>query len=448
MNKKILIGFAAAAILLIIVVAIVLSSALDSDVLGPMLLAKASDATGVRLSAEEFDLGIFSGLEMAGVTAEGRYAEGEYRIELKRLVFEHDLGPLFAGTLAVTSILLDEPKIHLVTRSSGQGAVSADDQTSPSEQGERGGGFRLEVAEVRVDQGQITIQKETAERTQEHSLTVYGLNIALQSISFNPERVKPVQKISGKGTVLAEEVLLGSLPIRDLEGDLSVAEGIFDLSSLTLSMDQGDLEATMRVDLNPVPFEYEFSAEGEPIKVDVIVGLSENSSMGPGRLAIKGEGRGPELTDLNANGVLHLGEGEIPTHPILVQTQSVLGIQNLVGGTYQSSDAQFTIENGRVDLSGFSLETPQAGLDIAGWVTLAGPLEIDIGVRTPREGVSIPNVPSALLDTLADDNGWLTVPVEVTGTLEDSKVLPDVDALVGQAGRGATRQLKNLLGLN
>jgi hypothetical protein len=76
MNKKFLIGIAAAVILLVIIFAIVLSSALDSEVLGPILLAKASEAMGVRLSAEEFDLGLFSGLEMAGVTAEGDYADG------------------------------------------------------------------------------------------------------------------------------------------------------------------------------------------------------------------------------------------------------------------------------------------------------------------------------------------------------------------------------------
>jgi uncharacterized protein involved in outer membrane biogenesis len=439
MNKKFLIGIAAAVILLVIIFAIVLSSALDSEVLGPILLAKASEAMGVRLSAEEFDLGLFSGLEMAGVTAEGDYADG---------VFEHDLVPLFSGTLAVKSILVDEPKIHLLTRSSEQGAVSSADQTSPFEREEPGGGFRLEVAAIRVRQGQITIRKEKAQGESEHSLTVNGLDIALQGIRFDPERIKAVQRISGEGTALAEEILLGSLPIRDLEGDLSVADGIFNLSSLVLSMDQGDLEATMSLDLNPMPFEYTFSAQGEPIKVDVISGLNENSSMGPGRLEINGQGRGPDSADLIANGVLHLGEGEMPSHPILVQIQSALGIQSILGGTYQSSEAQFTIENDRVELSEFSLETPQAGLDIAGWVTLAGPLEIDIGVRTPREGVSIPKVPSALLDTLADENGWLTVPVEVTGTLEDSKVRPDVDALVGQAGRGVTRQLKDLLGLN
>jgi uncharacterized protein involved in outer membrane biogenesis len=448
MNRKALIGIAAAVILLIIVVAIVLSNALDSDVLGPIFLAKASDASGIRLTAEEFELGIFSGLEMAGVTAEGRYADGEYRIELRRLVFEHDLGPLFSGTLAVRSILLDEPKIHLVTRSSEQGAVSSADPTSTSEQGERGGDFNLEVAELRVDQGQITIERATATGNPEHNLTINGLNIALQSIAFDPERAKAVQKVSGEGTILAEEILLGSFLLRDLAGNLSATEGMLELSSLTLSMDQGDLDATMRVDLNPVPFEYEFSAQGAPVNVNVIVGLSENTSMGPGRLEIEGHGRGPESNDLKAKGVLHLGEGEIPTHPILVQTQSALGIQNLVGGAYQSSEAQFTIENGRVDLSGFSLETPQAGLDIAGWVTLAGPLEIDIGVRTPREGVSIPKVPSAVLDTLSDDKGWLTVPVEVTGTLEDSRVRPDVDALMNQAGKGVTRKLKNLLGLD
>ena len=116
----------------------------------------------------------------------------------------------------------------------------------------------------------------------------------------------------------------------------------------------------------------------------------------------------------------------------------------MVGSEYETTDARFTVLNNRVDLEGFSLETAPAGLDIGGWVDLEGRLRMQIGLRTQREGLSIPRLPPAVLDTLADEKGWVTIPLQVTGTLESPTVAPDVNALTSQAATGATRLLKGL----
>jgi hypothetical protein len=63
-------------------------------------------------------------------------------------------------------------------------------------------------------------------------------------------------------------------------------------------------------------------------------------------------------------------------------------------------------------------------------------------VATPREGLNIEGASANVLDVLADDEGWVPVPMTVTGTLDQAKVRPDAKELMAQARRGATREVK------
>jgi hypothetical protein len=72
-----------------------------------------------------------------------------------------------------------------------------------------------------------------------------------------------------------------------------------------------------------------------------------------------------------------------------------------------------------------------------GWVALEGPLGLVVTARAPREAVRVPGVSPQVLATLADGEGYVLVPMTVTGTQRDPVVRPDVGALLAQAGRGA-----------
>ena len=448
MKKKIVLGVAVVLVVSIIILSIVIASLVNSDALGKTLLAQASKATGLRLTAEEFDLGLFSGLEMAGVVAEGESSAGKYRVEVKRLVFKHRLWPLLSGTLAIDKIFLDEPDVLLISGTTGRTARVArpepaiEEGTTASE----GWGFRLEVAEIEVTDGRIRLQAQRRAKTPEDRLMIKGLRSTLKSIEFDPEPQRPVRRLSGTGTIAAEHVLLGELPIRNLEAQVRAGGGVFELTGLSLSMDPGDLQANLKMDLNPVPFQYEFSAQGDPINVNQIVGLGPDGSLGPGRLTLKGHGRGPQSRNLKAGGVLHLDNGQVPSHPILKQAQDLVGIEHLIGGEYKATDTNLEVSNDRVNVDQFALETAAAGVDIDGWADLEGPLQMRIGLRAPREGLSIPKVPPVVLDTLADEKGWVTVPLLVTGTRENPRVALDMDALTSQGSKGAVRTLMNLIG--
>ena len=91
-------------------------------------------------------------------------------------------------------------------------------------------------------------------------------------------------------------------------------------------------------------------------------------------------------------------------------------------------------------LERFQLETPQAAIDLNGSVDLDGPLALHLTLRTPREGLVIEEVPAEVLDALTNDEGWVSIPLRVTGTRDEPTVLPDSKALM--AGQGTKRLLE------
>ena len=75
-------------------------------------------------------------------------------------------------------------------------------------------------------------------------------------------------------------------------------------------------------------------------------------------------------------------------------------------------------------------------------MSLEGPIGLEFSVATPRDGLEIQGIGGATLDVLADDEGWVPVPMTVGGTLQAAKVRPDSGALLAQATQGAKREAK------
>ena len=72
-----------------------------------------------------------------------------------------------------------------------------------------------------------------------------------------------------------------------------------------------------------------------------------------------------------------------------------------------------------------------------GWLALDGPLSLVASARAPRDQVRVAGVPPGVLDTLVDPEGYVVVPLVVTGTQLNPVVRPDVGALMASASRGA-----------
>ena len=118
--------------------------------------------------------------------------------------------------------------------------------------------------------------------------------------------------------------------------------------------------------------------------------------------------------------------------------EAVLGRAALRGSAYETVTIPFHLRADRLHVDPFELRTSLLALGVSGWADMAGPLDLRISVRAPRDAVALARVPPEVLD-LVDEEGWITVPLRVAGTLEAPRVTADVEALRAQ-GRRALRQ--------
>jgi hypothetical protein len=86
------------------------------------------------------------------------------------------------------------------------------------------------------------------------------------------------------------------------------------------------------------------------------------------------------------------------------------------------------------------------GLEAGGVISLEGPLDVAVALRTPRQGLSLGGVSADVLDALTDEAGFVRLPLRVTGTQQKPRVMPDMIALAAQARQSGTRLLAKKAG--
>jgi hypothetical protein len=145
-------------------------------------------------------------------------------------------------------------------------------------------------------------------------------------------------------------------------------------------------------------------------------------------------GSGTETLDMDGEGTLALAAGRLPGSPLFTAIETVLGRADVKGSAYQPVTIPFQMRANRLHLSPFEVRTSLLALGISGWADLAGPVDLRIAVRAPRDAVALARVPPQVLD-LVDDGGWVTVPLRVLGTPQSPRVTADGDALREMTGR-------------
>jgi hypothetical protein len=435
MLKKLLIVLAALAI----VVAFLALRDWDSPELGASLLEKVSAATGIQIKAEGFRLNLVKGVVLETVEAKASSEGRDLTFHLDRLVFEHRLLPLLTGTVAVDRILLEKPQFELVQSEAKGGSAK---KTKPAEgappEGEEsagGGGLALQVNEIRIEDGSLSVKNPKGEE----KTRIEGLDLQMRNVGLNPN-AGSLAGLSAEGTLEIRQMVFDTLNLTETEGEFQLKDAVFVVPELSFAMPNGRFTSSAKADFNRVPFTYAMNAQGDPLDLDGMVGGKDG--FGPAKLHLEAQGAGPETKDLRAEGRMVLEEGRFPDAPMFSRIDTALGKKAVVGSPYKATEASFRMENNRVILTPFQFESGDARLDVTGTMSLEGPVDFDVSVATPREGLRVEGVGSDALDLLADDKGWVPVPIGVTGTLEDPKIRPDVKALASQAGHGAKREIQ------
>ncbi len=433
-NLIILTGLAALAVLAVFL----LSRDWDSPKLGRALLDKVSAATGIQVQAEGFRLNLLKGVVLEKVAAKSKTEGRELTLDLDRLVFEHRLLPLLGGTVAVDRVLLEKPRFVVVQTKTGPSstrkAEGSKDDANAGAESESGGGLAFDMKRIEIEDGSLSVKSSKGEEKS----SVQGLDLEIRNVLLDP-RAASLAAISGEGTLGAREMVFDTLHLTETEGEFQLSKAVFTIPELSFQLPNGKFTADAKLDFNPVPFTYTMNAKGEPLDVNGMVGAT--NGFGPATLVLDAKGAGPETKDLKGKGQVRLAEGSFPNAKMFRDLEAVLGKRALLGSSYKATEASFRMENDRVTLAPFRFESGDARLDLSGTMSLHGSIDFDLSLATSREGLKIEGASASVLDLLADEKGWVAVPIAITGTLEDPKVRPDVKALASQAGKGAQREV-------
>jgi len=145
------------------------------------------------------------------------------------------------------------------------------------------------------------------------------------------------------------------------------------------------------------------------------------------------------------NGRLTLGGGTLPDHPIFAQLETILGNAALIGAGYDSFPLEFDIRSQRLHLAECELRTGPISFTMSGWLDFEGPLEMQLSVLTPREGLSVKEIPVEVLEVLAEEDGRVNLPMLISGTADLSKVALNQETLKRLGTRYAQKTVEKEL---
>ncbi len=498
-SKKLLIAVVAVVGLLLVAVLAVLFTEFDSPKLGRLALDQIGDSVGLELEAEGFRLHLLRGLELQGVKASGLLGDDAMHASMERLVLKHRPKDLLSGTLTVTEVVLDQPRIELTSAGDAgaavdtSNAVGSEVEASMTDEGGESSGTSLDLAisQIRLNDGTL-IQRVTTDGVAE-TTEVRGLNVELHDLRFSSDAA--ANRAVGQGEIHIDEILLGPSAavkaaesgdsdeltvIRDLEidltelgfapgdpaslvgakmlgelkiaeaisgvdkatgigGQLELAEGQFKVQELNLTAPQGPLHGNVEADLAVEPMTYAMRLQGDALSTETILGLGTGNKLGTSTFVFTASGTGSDMDQLVGSGKLTFNGGELPDHPILVQVEQLLGNAALVGAGFDAFPVEFDIAAQRVNLAECELRVGPISLTLGGWVDFAGPLEMKLSVLTPREGLAIKEIPIEVLDALAEADGRINLPMLINGTADLAKVVLNKDFLK-KAGQGYVRK--------
>ncbi len=393
----------------------------DSPALGRAALARIGPVLGGRVDARAFRFRLVRGLALEGLTASSSMAGGRFSLDAEALVLDHRLWPLLGGRVEIERVVLKHPRLRLEQGPAGRAAPTTTALSGAA-------ALALRVVEARMDDG--TVEVITPGQA---PLTISKLDFTLRDLDLAGAALSG---LSASGRARAESIRFARSEARDVEAEFKVRGGGLAAEPIRFRTKEGRFEAALKTRLDRLPLTYSLDLRGDPLDLNAMAGLPPDGGLGPGRLRLTAEGTGSGTAALRGQGNLHLDKGRIPATPMLQRVQGFLATK-LVGAPYEASDVPFRLQNGRVEFDSFKLRADRLSLDMRGWVALEGPLSLVVTARAPREAVRVPGVSPQVLDTLADGDGYVLVPLTVTGTQRDPVVRPDVGALMAQAGRGA-----------
>ena len=467
-TQKLMFAAAACAGLLLLALIAVLFIEFDSPELGRLALGQVGKASGFDLQAQGFKLNLLRGLELDQV--EARATSGDLAASVDKVVLKHRPMDLLGGTLTVTEVRIERPQVEIESAEeeatgpaappAGPGAADAA-AAEPAEpeatsldlaissirlvdgslvqRDAAGGATSVRGLEVEVDDlklGADTAGGEPAARGQiridEVEMTDGVETTIVRGIEIDLDTLATGRGLSLAGTSLTGETRFAEVitasdeesttQATDVRGQLALADGRFQMREIEMATPQGELQGELAADVADEPLTYSLNLHGDALSTGVLFGIGNLRGLGTSTFKLQVAGEGPDPARIAGEGGLTINGGELPDHPALAQVEQLLGNVTLIGTGYEAFPVTFDIRSHRVNVAPCTLNAGPVSLTLAGWVDFDGPLEMELTVLTPREGLKIEEIPAEVLEVLAEDDGRVNLPVLLTGTTDGTKV--------------------------
>ncbi|MBP1750354.1 MAG: hypothetical protein H6Q52_2893 [Deltaproteobacteria bacterium] len=283
-----------------------------------------------------------------------------------------------------------------------------------------------------------------------------GGDLAIRSI----QKDSVLARSSGKMSIRASDVSIGSVPAKDLEINAFMTDRKINVSDFKLRIFGGDTDIKGMVDLSgPVP---SFYAHGRMTRIKAGVffaamGGTSQEITGDAYITgtLKSEGTtGKDLkANLSGDTLVYSRDGVIKRWNLLSKIFALLNVYDLVRGKidfgkegllYKKMGASFTIDHGVYHTKNFLLDSQSMVITGAGDIdlnteTINGSLEVSPLVALDRTIDKIPIVRSIVKNK---NKGFLYVTYSVTGSFDD----PDITTnYVGTVGTKSLEILRNII---
>ena len=250
------------------------------------------------------------------------------------------------------------------------------------------------------------------------------------------------------GTFAVNRLIYKKLNIDKISADLSLDNNELSITNLVGQIDKGELRGSSHVDLGVKGLSYRGEMSmSQPDVTTLVSGLFpevKQSISGSLQMQNNFSGRGT-LTDtllpaLKLKGSLKIKKGSVKGFPLLDQLADFLKSSKLKILSFQSLTAQYDLDDGTAHIDGY-LDSSKTKLISTGTVAIDGHLNLNLDARFSPEVLGKLGLNKVLKQTVADPDGWGTLPLLIRGTLDDPQVNYNSAALQDQVVEKASQKL-------
>lgn len=436
--KRLLLAIVALAVIAIGVIGVGLWR-LDPEALGARFIERINKQSGIRVEAERFSLQALRGLEMIDAEISGEVESGRLHAQVARVRMKHQVLPLLWGVVMIDEILLVEPAIDLVTRKA-EGSKRARRDTdaskrrsrkrrlqakkeaasgSAAEPQGRTDPLRLSIESLAIQDGSLSIHSRKGDDLE---FLAEELNLVLGGLVLDPGATTTAEAVSGQGNFDTGRIAHGDLQALRSGGRIRIAAGMAELTELEVRSANADLILSrLTVNLLRDPPTYTILAAGG-LDLNGVLDIDVDDGFGPVGIDLGADGKGPDPADLVGQGTLTLNEGAIPGIPSVLQIEEWVGQPLLTGRRYRKTPVDYTVAANKVLLEPFEIVGEGANIGGSGEIDLSGPVSMDLFVRLPGRGLASSGFDEGELEAASDEDGWVTIPFHVSGTIAEPSV--------------------------